>query len=107
MITRRESLRWLSAALAGNYGASMPFRLASPMALGCRPDGFSRQGSNVFSVAADSPRWTLEGQAKVAEYLGQKCLVLDGGAATVKDFLLRDGLIDVDVRTPARRGFFG
>ena len=107
MITRRESLRLLSAALAGNYGADMPFRLNSSIALLYRPHGFPPQGSNVVSVAPDSPRWTLEGQARVAEYSGQKCLALDGGAATVKDFMLRDGIIDVDVRTPARRGFFG
>ena len=45
-------------------------------------------------------------ESGVAECLGQKCLALDGGAATVKDFLLRDGTIDVDGATPARRGFF-
>ena len=43
-------------------------------------------------LAPDSPRWTLHGQAGTAEYLDQKCLALDGGAATVKDFVLRDGL---------------
>jgi hypothetical protein len=43
----------------------------------------------------------------VAEYLGRKCLFLDGGGATLKDFVLRDGVIDVDVLTPAKRGFFG
>jgi hypothetical protein len=33
--------------------------------------------------------------------------MLDGGAATVKDLDLRDGVIDMDVATPAARGFFG
>jgi len=61
----------------------------------------------VLFLAPDSPRWTLHGQAGTAEYLDQKCLALDGGAATVKDFVRRDGTIDVDVATPARRGFFG
>jgi len=60
-----------------------------------------------LSVPADSPRWSLEGQAKVAEYQGRKCLFLDGGAATLKDFEMRDGVVDVDVATPASRGFFG
>jgi hypothetical protein len=60
-----------------------------------------------LSVAPDSPRWELEGQAKVEEYQGRKSLYLDGGAATVKDLELRDGVIDVDVATPAKRGFFG
>jgi hypothetical protein len=65
------------------------------------------QPSQALSVPPDSPRWELEGQAKAAEYLGRKCLYLDGGAAILKDFQLRDGVIDVDVATPARRGFSG
>ena len=60
-----------------------------------------------LSVAADSPRWDLEGQAKVADYQGRKSLFLDGGAAVLKDLEMRDGVIDVDVATPASRGFFG
>jgi hypothetical protein len=59
------------------------------------------------SVPPDSPRWDLQGQAKAAEYQGRKCLFLDGGAALLKDFEMRDGLMDVDVATPASRGFFG
>ncbi|HVO49705.1 MAG TPA: hypothetical protein VMV60_01825 [Thermoanaerobaculia bacterium] len=59
------------------------------------------------SVPPDSPRWELEGQAKPADYLGRKCLFLDGGAAVLKDFEMRDGIVDVDVATPASRGFFG
>ena len=46
-------------------------------------------------------------KAKPAEYQGRKVLLLDGGAAPLKDFAMRDGVIDVDVATPARRGFFG
>ena len=60
-----------------------------------------------LSVPPDSPRWELEGEAKPAEYQGRKCLLLDGGAATLKDFDMRDGVVDVDVATPANRGFFG
>jgi hypothetical protein len=59
------------------------------------------------TVAPDSPRWELEGRASVATYLGRKSLLLDGGAAVLKDLELRDGVVDVDVATPARRGFFG
>jgi hypothetical protein len=55
----------------------------------------------------DSQRWALEGQAKPAEYQGRKCLFLDGGAAVLKDFEMRDAVIDVDVATTASRGFFG
>jgi hypothetical protein len=60
-----------------------------------------------LSVPADSPQWDLQGQARPAEYQGRKCLFLDGGGAVLKDFQLRDGVIDVDVATPASRGFFG
>ena len=60
-----------------------------------------------LAVPPDSPRWDLEGRAKVAEMLGRKCLLLDGGAATVKDFEMRDGVVDVDVAVSAGRGFSG
>jgi hypothetical protein len=68
--------------------------------------GYS-QTPQTLSLPADSPRWDLQGQAKLAEYQGRKCLLIDGGAAVVKDFEMRDGIIDVDVATPAIRGFFG
>lgn len=60
-----------------------------------------------ISVPADSPRWELQQSAKVADYLGRKCLAIYGGAAVLKDFEMRDGVLDVDVATPAKRGFFG
>jgi len=60
-----------------------------------------------LSLPPDSPRWELEGEARASEYLGRKCLLLDGGAASVKELEMRDGVIDVDVATPAARGFFG
>lgn len=63
--------------------------------------------AEVLSVPEDSPRWAFEGKAKTAEYLGRKCIQIDGGGALLKDFELRDGIIDVDVATPANRGFFG
>lgn len=63
--------------------------------------------AETLAVEPDSPRWTLEGEAKATEHQGRKCLLLDGGAATLKDFEMRDGVIDVDVSTPAKRGFFG
>jgi hypothetical protein len=63
--------------------------------------------AETLSVPADSPRWDLQGEAKMTEYQGRKCLRLDGGAAILKDFEMRDGAIDVDVVTPAKRGFVG
>ncbi len=65
------------------------------------------QSSQTLAIPPDSTRWQFEGQAKPTEYQGRKCIYLDGGGAVVKDLELRDGLIDVDVATPANRGFFG
>ena len=65
------------------------------------------QNAETLSVPPDSARWDLEQNAKPAEYLGRKCLKLDGGAAVLKDFEMRDGVIDVDVAASAKRGFFG
>jgi hypothetical protein len=65
------------------------------------------QNAQPLSVPPDSPRWDLEGEAKPAEYQGRKALLIDGGAAVLKDFEMRDAVIDVDVATPAARGFFG
>ena len=65
------------------------------------------QSSQTLSVEPDSSRWNLQGQVKADEYQGRKCLLLNGGLAIVKDFEMRDGVIDVDVATPAPKGFFG
>jgi hypothetical protein len=73
----------------------------------CAPLQTPQMKSDMIAVPADSSRWNLEGQASVAEYQGRKAILLDGGAATLKDFAMRDGVIDVDVATPATRGFFG
>ena len=63
--------------------------------------------AQTLSIPSDSPRWDLQGQAKATEYQGRKCLSLDGAAAVLKDFEMRDAVIDMDIATPARRGFFG
>ena len=67
----------------------------------------STQVVHAQAISPDSSRWQLEGQAKVTEYQHRKSLLLDGGAAILKDLQMRDGVIDVDVATPANRGFFG
>jgi hypothetical protein len=97
---------WFAAAqialvlsVAPSAGASAPNVTSGPAR--------DSQAPQTLSVPADSPRWNLEGQARVAEYQGRRSLSLEGGAATLKDFELRDGVIDVDVATPASRGFFG
>src|SRR6201988_2130202 len=65
------------------------------------------QASQASSIPPDSARWELQGEAKAVEYQGRNCLYLEGAAAIIKDLELRDGVIDVDVATPAVRGFFG
>ena len=65
------------------------------------------EAQKTISVPPDAAHWDLQGGAKPATYKGKKCLMLDGGAAVVKDFTMRDAIIDVDVITPAKRGFMG
>ncbi|MBZ5727954.1 MAG: DUF1080 domain-containing protein [Acidobacteriia bacterium] len=65
------------------------------------------QPSETLPVAADSSRWDLQGNARKAEYQGRQCLLIDGGAAVLNDFEMRDAVIDVDAATSASRGFFG
>jgi len=60
-----------------------------------------------MAVPPDPSRWELEGEAKVVEHQGRQSILLNGGAVTLKGFEMRDAVIDVDVSTPASRGFFG
>jgi len=85
----------------------MPFKLIAIPTLLLAAAIMSGQTPQTLSVPPDSPRWELDGEAKPAEYQGRKCLMLDGGAAILKDFEMRDGVIDADVITAAKRGFFG
>ena len=87
-----------------NFDSKLAAESAGPKVMQASTPG---QMPQTLSVPSDSPRWDLQGQAKTAEYQGRKCLLLDGGAAILKDFEMRDGVIDVDVATPAIRGFFG
>jgi len=86
----------------------LPFLFATTAS--ARHVSTSPQSPQTLAVPPDSPRWDLEGQAKPAEYQGRKCLLLNGGAAVLKDFEMRDAVIDVDVATtvrPPQKGFFG
>jgi hypothetical protein len=58
------------------------------------------------SIPTDSPRWQLEGKAKAIEYLGRRCLWLQDGRASLKDFEMTDGVIDVDMAGSGERGFY-
>jgi hypothetical protein len=105
MIKRSEGKSFLRVLFAGVFWAltqtGLNFLLATSVS------AIQLQAPQTLSISPDSPRWELEGQAKPAEYQGRKSLFLDGGGATLKDFEMRDGVIDVDVATPASRGFFG
>jgi hypothetical protein len=57
-------------------------------------------------LPADSPRWNLQGDATPSRVQGRDCLLLNGAAATVKDFDMRDAVVDVDVATTAH-SYFG
>lgn len=115
MLTRRQVFgllgsvplaAWLASAQAGLIFSVAPESAAAAHRV--RPESAARsQTPQTLSVPADSARWQLEGRAKAAEYQGRKSLFLDGGSATLKDFEMRDGVVDVDVATPASRGFFG
>jgi len=77
------------------------------LAIGMCARSARSETAETLALPPDSARWILDGQAEPAEYLGRKCLRLDGGEARVRDLQFRDGVIDVDVATEAKRGFFG
>src|SRR6476661_8973660 len=119
MTTRRKVLCLLSPVSAGAWFLAAQMALSfsiAPNAVAAKdhsaPPGVlhapqTSQTPETLLVSPDSPRWDLQGQAELAEYLGRRCLRLDGGVAVLRDFEMRDGVIDVDVATPANRGFFG
>ena len=115
MMTRRQAFGFLSSVPLAAWFAAAQIVLIFSVAPNANAssttmlfDSTARSRTQqTLSVPADSPRWQLEGKAKAVEYQGRKALLLDGGGATLKDFEMRDGVIDVDVATPASRGFFG
>lgn len=58
------------------------------------------------SFPADSPRWQLGPKAKITDYLGRRCLAVEEDVATLKDFEMADGVIDVDMAGTGARGFY-
>src|SRR4029453_15971512 len=104
-----RTARVLTSARGTRDGEAMPLhdalRWFTPAALAIAGAGAAH--AEALALPPDSPRWQLEGRAKPDEYQGRRVLSLDGGAAIVKDFEMRDGVVDVDGATPAARGFFG
>jgi len=111
MMTSRKVIFLLSSALAAAWVTAAPtgfkLSLAPNVSAAYSQAPQVPQVPQSLSVPADSPRWSLEGEARAMEYQDRKALFVNGGAAVLKDFEMRDGVIDVDVATPAKRGFFG
>jgi len=106
-MTRRKAICLVRSALTAQLlAATLNVSIVNTAAATFRSNQASQTGTTL-AVSADSSRWSLVEQAKVADYQGRKCLLLDGGAAVLKNFQMRDAVIDVDVATPAARGFFG
>src|SRR4029077_16016013 len=89
------------------FKCNAPAMLLRTISIGFMLLATSMTAQQTLAVSPDSPRWQFVGQANATEYQGRKSLHIDGGAAYLKDFEMRDGVIDVDVSTPANRGFFG
>ena len=78
---------------------------AAFLLLGIAP---AARAQEALAVPPDTSRWDFFGKVQVAEHLGRSCLFMDGGAAILRNFSMRDAVIDVDVATaPALRGFLG
>ncbi len=108
MMTRKEVVCLLGSVLVAAWFTTAQMGLKLSIAPNASAAHYQMaQTPRTLSVPADSPRWDLQGQAKAAEYQGRKCLFLDGGEAVLNDLEMRDGVVDVDVATPASRGFFG
>src|SRR5712692_7917492 len=103
-----EALGLRAAVALNSSGGYAMFRsLAACALLSLLASTAHAEASSTLSVPPDTTRWDLEGQATATEYQGKKCLLLDGGAAILKDFVMRDGVVDLDVSTSATRGFAG
>ncbi len=63
-------------------------------------------GAQAESIPADSPRWQLGPKATVTDYLGRRSLALEDDPATLKDFEMTDGVVDVDMAGNGARGFY-
>ena len=106
MILQSRGLAPLRRAAATSRLAAF---LRAPLSAGlllCAAAAAHAQGT--LSVPPDTSHWDFEGRVQVAEHLGRPCLFMDGGAAILRNFTMRDAVIDVDVATaPALRGFLG
>ena len=85
-----------------NKSLTLPLRLG----LGVVYLGGALSVVQAESIPAVSPRWKLDGKAEATEYLGRRCIALQDGRASVRDFEMTDGVIDVDMAGSGARGFY-
>lgn len=99
--------KWMRNMMNANNWAVLakPAGLAVIIALSVTWPRNLRAGQ-IESFPPDSPRWQLGPEAKVTEYLGRRCLALEEEKATLKDFEMTDGVIDVDMAGAETRGFY-
>lgn len=70
---------------------------------------FQANATNVTQVIPfDSDKWEIsDKKAQIIDYLGQKSLLLNGGAAIVKDSNFTNGIIEYDIAFDSTRNFSG
>jgi hypothetical protein len=69
---------------------------------------YSRVSGQTVNVPFTPDKWHMEGaQISQETYQGKECILLKSGNLISKDIDFRDGVIEVDVSLPQRRGFPG
>ena len=84
----------------------MSYSISSRQVVGCLVFVAGVCAARAESFPADSPRWQLGPTGKVVDYLGRRSLALEDDIATLKDFEMADGVIDVDMAGSGARGFY-
>ncbi len=92
-----DATQWNVRAISTGLVVALAVSVTCPGSLGA---------AEAESFPADSPRWQLGPKAKVINYLGRHCLALEDEKATLKDFEITDGVIDVDMAGTETRGFY-
>jgi len=92
-----DATQWNVRAISTGLVVALAVSVTCPGSLGA---------AEAESFPADSPRWQLGPKAKVTNYLGRHCLALEDEKATLKDFEITDGVIDVDMAGTETRGFY-
>ena len=92
-----NATKWNVRARSTGLALALAVGVTCPVSLGA---------AEAESFPADSPRWQLGLKAKITDYLGRRCLALEDDVATLKDFEMIDGVIDLDMAGTGARGFY-